>query len=275
MPLFSDDVTTAVVKMNILESIDQEWGEDFLERLRSRPGLTGASPPFPVTLTHNDVVEIRGASGSGKSLLLSHLICKVLTPVSEGGCGAGVLLLNLDHKIKVSDLHRLLTSQRKTDEAAKNCLSNLFVMSAFDAATYNLCIAQLPSVLRKYRNISLVAIDSAGAFFHSERVYKDIFFDRFAAKRIQRVSKVIEKFHVSLVYTLQPFAKKVRVNNEDPNNEPEERRDYVSIVTHKVSLGNQQEREGAMMEIESEGEDVKFRYVISNFSDIHVSKLSQ
>ena len=148
-------------------------------------------------------------------------------------------------------------------------------MSAFDAATYNLCIAQLPSVLRKYRNISLVAIDSAGAFFHSERVYKDIFFDRFAAKRIQRVSKVIEKFHVSLVYTLQPFAKKVRVNNEDPNNEPEERRDYVSIVTHKVSLGNQQEREGAMMEIESEGEDVKFRYVIGNFSDIHVSKLSQ
>ena len=123
-----------------------------------------------------------------------------------------------------------------------------------------------------------MAIDSAGAFFHSERVYKDIFFDRFAAKRIQRVSKVIEKFHVSLVYTLQPFAKKVRVNNEDANNEPEERRDYVSIVsvvTHKVSLGNKQEREGAMMEIESEGEDVKFRYVISNFSDIHVSKLSQ
>ena len=273
MRIFSDDITTAVGEMNILESIDQEWGDDFLERLRSRPGLSGASPPFPVSLTHSDVVEIRGNSGSGKSLLLSHLICKVLTPVNEGGCGAAVLLLNLDHKIKVSDLHRLLTSQGKTDEAAKACLSNLFLMSAYDAESYNLCIAQLPSVLRKYRNISLVAIDSAGAFFHSERIYRDLFLERFAAKRIQRVSKVIEKFHVSLVYTVQPFAKKVRVNDEDPNNDPEERRDNASEITHKVSLGNQQEREGAIMEIESEGEEVKFRYVISNFSDIHVSQV--
>ena len=268
--IFSDVVTAAIVKMNILESIDQEWGEDFLERLRSRPGLSGASPPFPVTLAHNDVVEIRGESGSGKSLLLSHLICKVLTPVSEGGCGAGVILLNLDHKIKVSDLLRLLTSQTKTEEAAKACLSNLFLMSAFDAASYNLCVSQLPSVLRKYRNISLVAIDSAGAFFHSERIYKDIFLERFAAKRIQRVSKVIEKFHVSLVYTLQPFAKKVRVNDEDPNNEPEERRDNALEVTHRVILGNQQEREGATMEIDSEGEEVKLRYVINSFRDIQI-----
>ena len=268
--VFSDVITAAIVKMNILESIDQEWGEDFLERLRSRPNLTGASPPFPVTLAHNDAVEVRGESGSGKSLLLSHLICKVLTPVSEGGCGAGVLLLNLDHKIKVSDLHQLLTSQVKSDEVAKACLSRLFLMSAYDTMSYDNCVAQVPSILRKYRNISLVAIDSAGAFFHSERIYKDIFHERFVAKRIQRALKAIEKFHVSLVYTLQPFAKKVRVNDEDPNNEPEERRDIAMEVKHRVRLGTQQEREGAIMEVESEREVMKLRYVIRSFRNIQI-----
>ena len=259
--------------MDILESIDQEWGDDYLERLRSRPGLAGASPPFPVSLAHGDVVEIRGESGSGKSLLLAHLICSVLTPVNEGGCGAGVLLLDLDHKIKVGDIQRLLTSQSKSEEAAKTCLSNLFLLSAYNAASYDLCVAQLPSVLRKYRNISLVAIDSAGAFYHSERIHKDISFERFAAKRVQRLSKAIEKIHVSLVFTLQPW-RRSRTVEEEPN-EPEERRDIVTEITHQVNLGNQQEREGAMMEIESEGEERKLRYVISSFSDMKLSKLPE
>ena len=117
-----------------------------------------------------------------------------------------------------------------------------------------------------------MAIDSAGAFYHSERLHQDISFERFAAKRVQRVSKAIEKFHVSLVYTLQPFAKKVRVNDEEPN-EPEERRDIVSEITHQVNLGNQQEGEGAMIEIESEGEERKLSYVISSLSDIKLSEL--
>ena len=255
--------------MNVLEEIDQEWGEDFLERLRSRPDLSGASPPFPVSMSHGDLVEIRGDSGSGKSLLLLHLICKVLTPVNDGGCGAGVLLLDLDHKIKVSDLHRLITSQGKSGEAAKACLSNLFVMSGYDAGSNDLCVYQLQRILRKHRNISLVAVDSAGAFFHAERLDRDIFFEKFAAKRIQRIAKTLEKFHVSLVYTLQPFAKKASVNDGDTGDTEEQWDGSGSVITHKLSL------KGDIMQIESKEEELKLRYVINNFSDINLSQLSE
>lgn len=62
---------------------------------------------------------------------------------------------------------------------------------------------------------------------------------------------------------------------EEEPNEPEERRDIVSEITHQVNLGNQQEREGAMMEIESEGEERKLRYVISSFSDMKLSELPE
>jgi hypothetical protein len=247
---------------------DHEIGEEFQERMLSRPDLSRLAP-FPCGLYGSDVVEVRGDGGAGKSLFLCHLICRALMPMEVGGCEAEVLLIDLDHKIKVCDLHHLLCQRlngRQSD--VDDCLERLLVMPVYDADSFSLCVMQLPTLLKSRRNVSMVAIDSIGAHFHTERLSfskrRPLFFESFTKKRLKSVLTQLNKFQVCLVYTVQPFARRTTDDKRDDSD-----RVWPGSLTHRVTITKDDRARKLVLDTRTQHK-YTFDYVIRDFCDVQV-----
>ncbi len=266
--------------MNILTEIEQETGEEFLERVLRRPGLCGLLRPRPLPrdLTGSDVVEIRGDSGAGKTLLLEHLICEAILPKATGGCEAGVLLVDVDHKIKSADLQALLEAKlggAYNDEVVEACLERLLILSAFDAESFALGVLQIPAVLKANKNISLVAVDSIGGHFHASRLdAKGAFlsFERFTRRRVKLMKSQMAKFPACvLIYTLQPFGKDKTVEESNAADTDGEWRS--SGITFRVQLDLPKANTTNLRLLSAETRTHVFRYesTLSDFTKLSIT----
>lgn len=109
-------------------------------RLQKRPRLVNLHSlllPAPV-MEDRSIVEIHGGTGSGKSVLMTHLIAQCILDVDCGGCGGSAVFIDLDHKFDIDRLHRVLSCALKGKRAYEDvhgavhvCLSRLQIHKCF------------------------------------------------------------------------------------------------------------------------------------------------
>ncbi|XP_064094324.1 uncharacterized protein LOC135206758 [Macrobrachium nipponense] len=94
--------------------IESETGLSLLARLETRPSLTGLDPIlFPSGLQPGEIVQLTGHPGSGKSLMILHLIVSVLLPktwkgIYLNGCEAGVIFVACNSDLNIWQLENML-----------------------------------------------------------------------------------------------------------------------------------------------------------------------
>lgn len=87
-----------------------ESGLQLLARLVNRPDVSHIEPELfsNSDLKPRDVIELRGGPGSGKTLMVTHLLAKCILSREYGGTGAGAILINTDHHFQLTRLVAIL-----------------------------------------------------------------------------------------------------------------------------------------------------------------------
>jgi len=181
-----------------------ESGLSVLSRLCSRPSISSSlGPGLPAP--KQQVTQVRCSSDMGDTmdLLTSYvveLLCNITLPkmvgeVLIGGCGAGAVLLDCDHHVKVKMVALTLQSrvakvaeqhlkemkdrghsrelrekQRITSsmqwEIVKGALERLLVMNVYTPDNLEISLLSLQNVLMDNTTISAVLINGINSFYH-------------------------------------------------------------------------------------------------------------
>jgi len=219
--------------MNILDKVESETGAGLVERLCPRPRVARLSPLLSeVQLeSRGEVIQVSGAAGVGKSLLLSEWIADVL--VHHGGeddaaaATSGVLLITLEHpSVVVENLQGCLKKRlrkAKKDMTNSQCdvnsaadllrcdpcddvitedmlhayMDRCYVIAVFDETEFELAVLSLPFALNASRNgrgcdISMVVVDNIGTGYEEARQEQGgLAFHRFVGQRLANLTKAI------------------------------------------------------------------------------------
>ncbi|XP_068236490.1 DNA repair protein XRCC2-like isoform X2 [Palaemon carinicauda] len=109
--------------------IESETGLSLLARLETRPSLSTLDPVlFPCGLQPGDIVQLTGHPGSGKSMMILHLILSVLLPktwkgIYLNGCEAGVIFIACNSDLSIWQLDNML--KKKISIVIKSCKNAL------------------------------------------------------------------------------------------------------------------------------------------------------
>lgn len=184
--------------MNILTAIAQESGLELAERLLPRPRLCPVAC-LPCRLGSDQVLEIHGPVGTGKSLYLAHIITQVLTGSKEGD----ILFVNVDQTISSYDFHDMLTRQVGSDVSMK-LLKRLLVVDVCDLEDFHDLLTILPNAISSNSNLFLIAIDSLGSFYYVERLSTRIYsHDSYVKQNLKKVLECLGNIKIPIIFTKQ------------------------------------------------------------------------
>ncbi|XP_037941531.1 uncharacterized protein LOC119674464 [Teleopsis dalmanni] len=129
-------------------------------------------------LKPKSLVEISGASNTGKSLVLNQLIARCLPPTYFGGKYCDAILIDLGHKFSVQHFEKLVTrvineSGEKCTPAENitvihNCLNSVTALNCYTAEDFDLAFDIVEDILWENQNVSLLAIDTLDAFYWAD-----------------------------------------------------------------------------------------------------------
>ncbi|KAG4077484.1 hypothetical protein HA402_002911 [Bradysia odoriphaga] len=193
----------------------EESGAQLLARLASvlRPQLNDLDPfIFPNQgLFPNEIAEIAGDSGLGKTALLMHIMARVILPVEYGGKNGQTYFLLTEHNF---DMDRFIWVLNKyiseatistepfesESDVLETSLQNLTIQRCFDETQFELAIYNLHKVLQESSRYCLLAVDNIGAFYHTPKNQEKG--QPFYMKEVlTKLRLVVNQHHVSLVYT--------------------------------------------------------------------------
>jgi len=184
-----------------------ESGLSVLARLCSRPSITNCLGPG-LGQPNQQVTLIRhqGELGDTVDLLtgyVTELVCNLILPrnigdVVIGGCGAGVVLLDCDHHVKIKKVamalqwrvgkvaeehwkdmkEKGLTREDREMkrinstmqwDIVKEALKRLYIMDIFDPVTLEVSLLSLQNIVVENTCISAVLINGINSFYHQVR----------------------------------------------------------------------------------------------------------
>ncbi|XP_037045237.1 uncharacterized protein LOC119080774 [Bradysia coprophila] len=191
----------------------EESGAQLLARLASvlRPQLNDLDPfIFPNHgLFPNEIAEIAGDSGLGKTALLMHIMAKVVLPVEYGGRNGRVYLLLTEHNFDVEKFmwvlnkyldERTVSTEPIESDVLHTSLQNLTIQRCFDETQFELAIYNLHRVLQESSRYCLLAVDNIGAFYHTPK-NQEKGQPLYLKEVLTKLRLVVNQHHVSLVYT--------------------------------------------------------------------------
>ncbi|KAL6423126.1 hypothetical protein ACFW04_010073 [Cataglyphis niger] len=199
-----------------------EGGLELLSRFREKR----RSVNFDRTIFSNDigdrsVVEIVGASSTGKTLLLCQFIAKCILPVwykgvKIDGCDSCAILIDTLGQIQITKFATLMTVMIRTayqtagvqppietiDLIVNKSLENLTVIDCCNNDQLHLSLHTLENDLLSDERIALLAIDNILAYYWQMRREKGILgMDQYARNLIKIIRTRISQFCDMTVYT--------------------------------------------------------------------------
>ena len=245
-------------------------------RLGKRPSLESIEESiFPGGIGTNDVIEVYGEDGVGKTQLLLHLVANCILPksledVEIGGLECGVVFIDADYQLSMIRLVSLMEARIhsikrgngdklkhiKVEQTIQTCLERLHIIKCNNSSELVLSLFSVETLLASKPNISIMMIDSISAFYYMDRGIGEGNSHQEANQR--NVAKAIEKLTSSfkiavMVSKLALFKKRGKTSDldrspyfqdrsaESTTMVPEEHSEYLcsewqKLVTHRLVL---------------------------------------
>ncbi|XP_050462924.1 DNA repair protein XRCC2 [Cataglyphis hispanica] len=199
-----------------------EGGLELLSRFREkRRSVNLDRSIFSNDISDRSVVEIVGASSTGKTLLLCQFIAKCILPVwykgiKIDGCDSCAILIDTLGQIQITKFTTLMTVMIRTayetagvqppvetiDLIVNKSLENLTVIDCCNNDQLHLSLHALENDLLSDERIALLAIDNILAYYWQMRREKGILgMDQYARSLVRIIRTRISQFCDVTVYT--------------------------------------------------------------------------
>lgn len=199
-----------------------EGGLELLSRFSEKPrSINLDNVLFSTDIDNRSVIEIVGASSTGKTLLLCQFIAKCLLPaqyrgIQIDGCDACAILIDTLGHIQMSKIAELMTSTicsayqaadvqppaETVDYIVNKSLENLMVISCCNNNQLQLILRTLEDEFLGNERIALLAIDNILAYYWQARRERGILSMNYYAKDLLRIIRTqTTQFHTVTVYT--------------------------------------------------------------------------
>lgn len=209
----------------------EESGAQLVARLSSmgRPDLNRLDEKiFPNSgLQPNDIVEISGDVGLGKTTLMMEIIAKTILPLECGGKNGQVVLLLTEHNF---DLEKLINVMNKcvgecfTDsevheseiEFLRTSLLNLTIQRCFHETHFELAIQDLHTILRGNHRLCLLAVDNIGAYYYGVNTEQNQ--TSYLNNWLEKFDIIVRDYHLAMVYTKPAYFVQKSTDKRTPKN---------------------------------------------------------
>ncbi|XP_032674221.1 uncharacterized protein LOC116845550 [Odontomachus brunneus] len=199
-----------------------EDGLELLSRFREKPSSINLDEVlFPTGINNNKIIEIVGASSTGKTLLLCQFLAKCILPVQYkeikiNGCNACAIVIDTLGQIQISKITEFMTSMihstyqnisvtppvETVDSIVNKSLENLTVIRCCNNDQFQIILTMLENELLSNEKIALLAIDNIYAYYWQERWKKDILsIDSYIKSLVKLIRTRTSQFRIVTVYT--------------------------------------------------------------------------
>lgn len=203
-----------------------ESGIQLFSRIIQRPKLDYLNDKlFPEGGPYsNQLIELTGESGAGKTILLTDFLVRCLLPVEYNGKNSGAVIIDTDHHFDVFRLVSIIEYYLKKSDVKSNnyqtiiehCLNNLIVLSCYSSEQLQATFLNLETVILQNANISFLAIDSVSAYYWSERINNDtISFNAYFSQIIGTLKNIAKSFNLTVLYTKPEIQKEPLYKRDD------------------------------------------------------------
>ncbi|XP_077267444.1 X-ray repair cross complementing 2 [Temnothorax americanus] len=176
---------------------------------------------FSSDIDNGSVVEIVGASSTGKTLLLCQFVAKCILPARHkgiriDGCDACAILIDTLGHIRMSKIAELMSSTIRgayrvadvqppaetVDRVVNESLENLTVISCCNDDQLQLTLRTLEDEFLSNERIALLAMDDILAYYWQARKERSVLgMDNYARDLLGIVRAQTSRFHAATVYT--------------------------------------------------------------------------
>jgi len=175
---------------------------------------------FSTDINNKSIIEIIGASSTGKTVLLCQFIAKCILPaqykgIKIDGCDACAILINTLGHVQMSKIAELMTSTVRNAYQAANVqlsaetvdyiinqsLENLTVISCCNNDQLQLILHTLEDEFFNNKRITLLAIDNILAYYWQARKKNILTMNYYATGLLKIIRSQTSQFHTVTVYT--------------------------------------------------------------------------
>ena len=160
----------------------------FLEQESKRGKITTSSTEFDSILGGGiwtqELTEVAGSFGSGKTQLCFQLCLNVQLPKEEGGLGANAFFIDTERTFSP---RRIVEIASYRDFDVEKALSNIYVGSALNTHHLFSIVEELEEIIPE-KSIRLLIVDSFASHFRSEFIGKDRL-----VERQQKIMQIAER----------------------------------------------------------------------------------
>ncbi|KYQ53879.1 DNA repair protein XRCC2 [Trachymyrmex zeteki] len=198
-----------------------EGGLELLSRFREKPRSINLDDVlFSTDIDNKSVIEIVGASSTGKTVLLCQFIAKCILParykgIKIDGCDACAILINTLGHVQMSKIAELMTSTIRNayqvanvqppaetvDYIINRSLENLTVISCCNNNQLQLILHTLEDEFLSNGKITLLAIDNILAYYWQARKENILTMNYYATGLLKIIQSQTSQFHTVTVYT--------------------------------------------------------------------------
>ena len=180
----------------------------FLEQESQRGRITTSSTEFDSILGGGvwtqELTEVAGGFGSGKTQLCFQLCINVQLPIDEGGLDGTAFYIDTERTFSPRRVAEM-ASYRELD--VQKVLSNIYIGSALNTHHLFSIVEQLDKEIQD-KNVKLLVVDSFASHFRSEFIGKERLVER--QQKIMRIAEELislaVKYDVAVVVTNQIIA---------------------------------------------------------------------
>lgn len=201
-----------------------ENGLELLSRFREKPSLINLDEVlFPNGVSNDKIIEIVGASSTGKTLLLCQFLAKCILPaqykeIKINGCDICAIIIDTLGQIQISNITEFMTSiihnacrnigvrlpVEMVDSIVKKSLENLTVIRCCNNDQFQIVLNMLDNEFLGNEKIALLAIDNIVAYYWQERWAKGILsMDSYVKNLVKLIRTHTLRFRIVTVYTRQ------------------------------------------------------------------------
>lgn len=157
------------------------------------------------------LIEISGAPGTGKRLILKEMMARVCQTEFYGGKSGQVIFVDLSHKFDMSSFEKSLKhvmnettvvcSQRSLENCIKYC-EPIIHLPCYTPDQFELAFQDIEDLLWNHKKVSLLAIDGLDAFYWDDCYAQLQRKSTHYKKHIQRLKSLCQEHNICCAYTV-------------------------------------------------------------------------
>lgn len=158
------------------------------------------------------LIEISGASESGKRVLLWRLMARCLTPTYFGGRNCDLIFVDLRHKFDTESFEQQILrlvaasgeqySEAELQVMVEKCFDSMHILNCYSSKHFKAALEIVDGLLVKHSDCSLVAIDGLDAFYWLDTYERRIRMQKHYARNVERLRRLCDRHGVCCAYTI-------------------------------------------------------------------------